>query len=405
MRMRPRNSSINHETATINHRSDISSCFQMPCQMSYCIFLFCHVLLVTVCLAYSTTTTNPIEGMVNTNGTWWRRHQQEDDPTLLCPNIRSWPAPSKYILNPSAELLDAVSCMAFSEEQHTAEGHPIAWVASAGYQTAIHAVDFLAGTLLASIELTNINQLENPDWQSMALGPCSSSIISSTCIYIGNLGNTQAHDCVDQSCESGRQVVEVYKLKEPNIKEVLLRQSELQEVLTVRAQVATLLLNYSHPSFGISRNDAQTLFVDWHGDTAGGVPGDVYIVTKNPNSSKGSTIAKIAVEKHQHLFPGDIISIRLIAVGNPHRNIMPVDGAMSSSARLIALRTLDYIYFYPRSLSQTVVESLEQPPCNFVGVVSKKCFFCCGLYGHRVSLSVCLFLKFVHFVAFRHPKV
>lgn len=294
--------------------------------------------------------------------------------SLLCPKSRLWPTPSKYTLHASEDRFTAVSCMAFSEDQRTSEGHPIAWVASGGDQTAIHAVDFVEGKLLVSLQLTNINRGISPDWQSMALGPCSSSVISNTCIYIGNVGNPDAVNCgTTTNCEYGRGVVELYKIMEPSIELILANNKQAQTILdgilpTTNVAAVTLLFNYSHPSFDINRNDAQTVFVDWLGDDKGGLPGDIYIVTRNPNNSKGSKIAKVSATEHQHLSPGDVANIRLKAVGTPHRNLMPIDGAISSKRSIIALRTLDYIYFYPLSTTQTVAEALEQTPCLFAGI-------------------------------------
>lgn len=292
----------------------------------------------------------------------------------LCPKSRLWPVPSKYTLHASEDRFTAISCMAFSEDQRTSEGNPIAWVASGGDQTAIHAVDFVEGTLLVSLQLTNINQGVSPDWQSMALGPCTSSVVSNTCIYIGNVGNPDAVNCgTTSNCDYGRGVVELYKIIEPNIEVILANNKQAQSIMdgilpATSIAAVTLLVNYSHPSFDISRNDAQTIFVDWLGDDKGGLPGDIYIVTRNPNNNKGSKIAKISASEHQHLSPGDAANIRLKAVGTPHRNIMPIDGAISSKRSLVSLRTLDYIYFYPRSTTQTISEALEQSPCQFIGI-------------------------------------
>ena len=273
-------------------------------------------------------------------------------PTL-CPNGRT--ALSKVNIKPYQGKFNEVSYMAFSKQ--TYQGHAVVWVGSDGPQTSLHAVNFATGNLIGAYTLAGISTTSS-DWESISLGPCGSSILSKTCVYVGNMGNNWAQNCINRTCTLGRDVVEIYKLEEPDI-----NSNNTKSVVVV-----TLKLNYHHPGFPVNRADSEAMFVDWTGDSAGGYPGDIYVISKSPNNSTFVRIAKIPVSVHEMLLPGQTLPpYSMFPLGRPSGNHSWTGADMSLNGKLMALRTLGSVYFFPRVLgSQTVASALTLPPCSYV---------------------------------------
>jgi len=141
----------------------------------------------------------------------------------FCPKGRWWSLPSKYYISPVGNALNEVSYMAFSSQ--TYKGYSVAYIASDKQQTTLRAVYFhkdltsgnFIGSLLASFDLDfgTITDGEG-DWESISMGPCDSTS-DLQCIYIGSTGNNLAQDCLGNPCDSGRSVVEIYKIQEPKL--------------------------------------------------------------------------------------------------------------------------------------------------------------------------------------------
>ncbi len=90
------------------------------------------------------------------------------------------------------------------------------------------------------------------DWESMALGPCSSVDTSKRCLYIGNMGNNYADSCNSTSCSQGSELVYIYKLEEPNINDYY---------SGTAIKVSTLIVSYSSGNFVTNRANSESLFV------------------------------------------------------------------------------------------------------------------------------------------------
>lgn len=89
------------------------------------------------------------------------------------------------------------------------------------------------------------------DWESMSLGPCTSTE-TTQCLYIGNMGNNLASSCSNTTCTSGRLLVYIYKLEEPNLDAVY---------NGTALQVSTLQINYTGSNFPTNRANSESLFV------------------------------------------------------------------------------------------------------------------------------------------------
>jgi hypothetical protein len=89
------------------------------------------------------------------------------------------------------------------------------------------------------------------DWESMTLGPCTSNGTTS-CLYIGNMGDNLANDCFFKNCTFGRSLLYIYKLEEPNVNSYYNGSA---------IKVSTLVINYSGSNFPTNRANSESLFV------------------------------------------------------------------------------------------------------------------------------------------------
>ena len=141
----------------------------------------------------------------------------------LCPVDIWWSLPSKYYISPVGNTFNEISSVAFSSQKY--KGYRVAYMASDKQQTTLRAAYFhqdpstgsYAGSLLASFDLDigTITDGEG-DWESISMGPCD-ALSELQCIYIGSTGNNFAHECRSNPCVAGRDVVEIYKIHEPDL--------------------------------------------------------------------------------------------------------------------------------------------------------------------------------------------
>ena len=122
---------------------------------------------------------------------------------------------------------------------------------SDGFQNSISAVNVEDEKIINTYKLDVPPQAQG-DWESMSIGPCDSKGTKS-CIYIGNTGNNLAEFCLDQNCHTGRPLVYIYKLEEPDINAF----NDLNSSL----QVATLVVNFKKSGFPTNRANSESLFV------------------------------------------------------------------------------------------------------------------------------------------------
>jgi len=78
-------------------------------------------------------------------------------------------------------------------------------------QNSILAYDLENGSLIRTYKLDV--PVEQIDWESMSIGPCDPQN-AKTCMYIGNMGNTNAELCINTSCTKGFSLGYIYKLEE-----------------------------------------------------------------------------------------------------------------------------------------------------------------------------------------------
>ena len=229
-------------------------------------------------------------------------------------------------------------------------------------QEEIHAVSLHTGALIKTyrlfVSLTG-------DWESISLGPCTSSSNSKTCIYIQNAGDNAAQNCSSRKCTGGRENLYIYKFPEPDI-------SQVDKYDGTRLKVVTLRYNYSHSSWPTNQADSEAIFVDWTGDKGGGKRGDIYIMTKQPYNRQDQRIGKIPVEMHEKLVPiTDSKSanyyIEVKAVSKASVEVPWTDAYMSRDGKLVAARRESRVYFFPRDISsgQTISDAMKKPPCDF----------------------------------------
>jgi hypothetical protein len=207
-----------------------------------------------------------------------------------------------------------------------------------------------------------VAQVSNNNWESMSSGPCTSETTDRrVCLYLGNA----AQLCTSQTCVDGEEIVEIYKVEEPNINapcSSLTAENVLNAMMTVQ-------IDYLHPEMPTNLADSDTMFVDWTGDsTMDGMKGDIYLVTKNKADGALSRLVKIPVSVHEEIVPGSMTTAPFSVIPMASPGGLVWEGAdMSTDGHLIALRDFDYVYFYQRQHLEfkTVAEALQSAPCPF----------------------------------------
>jgi hypothetical protein len=120
---------------------------------------------------------------------------------------------------------------------------------SDGPQNSIFAINIETGAVIRRY-LLDVPLIG--DWESMALGPCSSLDTTKRCLYIGNMGNNLADSCTNLSCSQGSEHVYIYKLVEPDINAYY----DGKELA-----VTTLIISFSGSNFVTNRANSESLFV------------------------------------------------------------------------------------------------------------------------------------------------
>jgi hypothetical protein len=272
-----------------------------------------------------------------------------------CPIGRS--SPTKYAVKPSGNLFNEVSYIQISS-QTTNNGDPVAWVGSDGAQGTIQAVDLKSGEILRQYTL---NVPIEGDWESVGMGPCTESRRGPTCLYFGNVGNNGAHGCRDRTCVEGRATVTIYKLEEPDLSRTSLTE--------VKLPVATIVADYNHAGMPTVRADSEALFVDPVGDTQGGKPGDLYLVTKFPNAPQLQRLVKVPDDhKRMNIAKGETRAFSLIPQGTPFSTSgkhVWKGGDIAENGSLIALTDGNKVHFFPRPPHITMADAIARPSCVF----------------------------------------
>lgn len=162
--------------------------------------------------------------------------------------------------------LNEISSIAFSD-QTDSNGTRYAYVVSDKEQFSLKVLKFAdnalgehyhgGGTVVANYTL-NLPDFSNDDWEDISLGPCTDSdedsayAMNDTCIYIGNIGNNVRPD---PSSYVQREVLKIYKFREPVIDEVSPKSFAID--------VATIQYRYGS-TFNQTINDGESPSVSSH---------------------------------------------------------------------------------------------------------------------------------------------
>jgi hypothetical protein len=109
------------------------------------------------------------------------------------------------------------------------------------------------------------------------------------------------------------------------------------------------------------------LLQDHTGDEQGGMPGDLYFITKfYPKQCYLQRLGKISVQEHESVTPGSSKEVYISSVSELSINTLEwTDGSMNLEGNLIAVRTYKGIKFFPRTPFQTVADALGSAACNY----------------------------------------
>lgn len=260
---------------------------------------------------------------------------------------------STYTIYPNGDLFLEISYLQISS-QTTQEGHPIAWIGSDGERNTIQAVDLVRGEIFRQFTL---DVTKEGDWEAIGRGPCTEDTDGPTCLYFGNTGNNEARFCRNQNCTRGREVVEIYKVQEPDL-------LQFTRNSNVTIPVAKILIDYHHVDMPTNRADCEAIFVDPVGDYQGGKPGDLYLVTKSRADLQ--RLLKVP-DEHKTMTSGEIKMFTAIPLAVPYnRGESQWSGAdISESGTLIALTNGNQIKFFSRPPNMTVAEAISRAPCEF----------------------------------------
>jgi hypothetical protein len=309
-----------------------------------------------------------------------------------CPVARKYMLP--YQIPSLGEITDNVSYMAHSaqvymgananadgELDNTLEQH-VVWMGSDGDMSSITAVVLETQERLCTYQLSfhdDAGQNNANNWESTSLGPCTShqeDDSTASCLYLGNTGNSNAEDCDSRICDpvtnySGNQVLEIYKLQEPDLNSGC----PAQGILT---PVSTIQVDFLHERMPTDHADSHAMFVDLTGDSSSvdANKGDIYMVTKNlSNGDLLSRVVKIPVAVHQGMGgpEADITPepFSVIPVATPERGLVWEGADMSLDGTLITLRDLNHVYFFPRPAWQSVADTLRGNPCPFASITKQ----------------------------------
>jgi hypothetical protein len=98
----------------------------------------------------------------------------------------------------------------------------------------------------------------------------------------------------------------------------------------------------------------------------GGMPGDLYIITKFLTCEYLQRLGKISVKQHEKLYLGSSKDIVIISVSKLSINSMEwTDGTMNLQGNLIAIRSYKVIKFFPGTPFQTVADAMGSAACNY----------------------------------------
>jgi hypothetical protein len=189
------------------------------------------------------------------------------------------------------------------------------------------------------------------DWEDLALGPCVDT--NEDCLYIANIGNNPARENTPFGT-AGREVLEIYKLPEPDVN------ATIDNEVVSNVQVLSYRYGAGSPT---TTADAEALIVDATGDTAGGVAGDIYIVTKW-NSAQASFRR---VFKFARAAQGSEIA-ELPALSSSFSGATQTRGDSSAAGDLIVLGDYSNTRVYRRNRAQTIEAALGSAPCLTLGL-------------------------------------
>ena len=161
-------------------------------------------------LAYSSMKINLLEIIEKTAGGGLRAAknglgQESKELTTMPASYQEPVCPKEILLREIYELrasneYNEVSYLAVSSQE--INGESVMWLGNDGNVNEITAAT-ISGHIIRKYRL---DFPFSGDAETISLGPCSSSLEDTTsCLYIGFLGNNKAHSCKDRSCVNGNE--------------------------------------------------------------------------------------------------------------------------------------------------------------------------------------------------------
>jgi len=291
---------------------------------------------------------------------------------------------------------DEISMIAFSKQ--TWQDEPVVWIANDGSNNSIYASLLHSGKSLCTVDM-KYTVMPSTDLESISLGPCGASK-TPICLFVADTGNNPANVCKDDVCKKGRKITNFFKFEEPDIEKCV-----NTEKLSV--DVARLPVQYYDTHTKLSKNaDSEAMFVDYTGDDAGGMPGDIYVLTKWYKNPSLVRIHKYPSSLHQKVMygqslqPYEMSSVDLSIQTRLQKSIW-TGADMSTDGSLILLRTYSASYTWRRNSYESVAKALKNKPCsNFFRSVKTKEFAkyeSAAFYPNRnaiVEISECFKKKY-----------
>lgn len=264
--------------------------------------------------------------------------------------------PNEILLREMHELrasneYNEVSYLAVSSQE--INGESIMWLGNDGNVNEITAAT-ISGRIVRKFKL---DFPFSGDAETISLGPCSSLLEDTTsCLYIGFLGNNKAHSCKDRTCVDGNEEGYIFKTVEPDI----------SSYSTEELKGVTLVLNYSKTlQSPTSRADCEAIFVDFTGDKISGKPGDIYVVTKMPRKKSLTRVFLFPVSGHENVANGSIVNNVVMELVAKPKEMIWTGADIARQGNFISGKSYGITYIWSRNIwTSTVAMALEEDHCS-----------------------------------------
>ena len=279
---------------------------------------------------------------------------QEDAKGMVCPVIQSVESVTKL---ETSDGYTEISGLTFSTTQLSDNGNPIFYaLADGGAGPRLGVFDSGTGELLLML---TINNHENQDWESLALGPCGDGS-TKPCLYIADTGANGARETGGKNVGRGGSPLKIIKILEPTWKDH--SDGDIIEAANY------LLFDYHDDSSPTPNADCEAIFVDYTGWGEGNnAPGDLYLATKwGSQAWKYNRIFKIPVNAwgdnpESIVYSPEAIGEYSTDGQSDLMNYTWTSADMSPDGSLIALGTTEATHLFLRCPGQSVESVLAKP--------------------------------------------